>query len=320
MRATGTHVDAVLTNMSVAYPQAGNFVSDVLFPIVPVKKSTDKYFLYTKENLRTEDDERANGALANQAGFSLLGTDAINVIEYALREVVTQTDREDADKPIDPDEDNTWVLTEKILLGKEVRAATLAAATANYETGYSTTLVTTDQWSDYDNSDPIGDIETGREKVESGGVPTPNVVVVGITGWNKLKHHPSILERIKFSQIGVVTADLVAPIVDVDRVVVARATRNTAIQGAADSLSHVWSDDVVIAWVTPSPGKRRATYGYSFQTKKGRRRVFRYMAEGRGEGAQWIEVIENYDHKLVSVDNLSDKDSIAGYLIKDTVA
>ena len=45
------HVDAILTNISVAYMQKQeNFIANKVFPIVPVDKQSDKYFSYTKND------------------------------------------------------------------------------------------------------------------------------------------------------------------------------------------------------------------------------------------------------------------------------
>ncbi|NBO09074.1 MAG: hypothetical protein EBV30_06965, partial [Actinobacteria bacterium] len=43
------HVDAILTNISVAYIQEqAAYVASRIFPTVPVEKQSDKYFIYTK--------------------------------------------------------------------------------------------------------------------------------------------------------------------------------------------------------------------------------------------------------------------------------
>ena len=43
------HVDAILTNISVAYIQDQNyFIANKVFPSIPVEKQSDKYFKYTK--------------------------------------------------------------------------------------------------------------------------------------------------------------------------------------------------------------------------------------------------------------------------------
>ena len=54
------HVDAILTNISVAYLQrAENFIADKVFPVVPVDKQSDKFFTYDKNDwLRLQHHDR----------------------------------------------------------------------------------------------------------------------------------------------------------------------------------------------------------------------------------------------------------------------
>ena len=45
------HVDAALTNISVAYVQdASNFIASQVFPTIPVEHASDKYFIYTQDD------------------------------------------------------------------------------------------------------------------------------------------------------------------------------------------------------------------------------------------------------------------------------
>ena len=45
------HIDAILTNISVAYLQnTNNFIADKVFPVVPVDKKSNIYFKYTKDD------------------------------------------------------------------------------------------------------------------------------------------------------------------------------------------------------------------------------------------------------------------------------
>ena len=55
------HIDAILTNISVAYLQnTANFIADKVFPVIPVDKKSDLYFKYTKEDwFRDEAQRRA---------------------------------------------------------------------------------------------------------------------------------------------------------------------------------------------------------------------------------------------------------------------
>jgi len=57
------HVDAILTNMSIAFMQeADNFVASRAFPSVPVQKQSDKFFQYTQADFfRDNVQPRADG-------------------------------------------------------------------------------------------------------------------------------------------------------------------------------------------------------------------------------------------------------------------
>ena len=56
------HIDAPLTNISVAYLQAQtNFIAPRVFPVVPVDKQSDLYFTYTKNDW-FRDEAKPRGA------------------------------------------------------------------------------------------------------------------------------------------------------------------------------------------------------------------------------------------------------------------
>jgi hypothetical protein len=67
------HVDAILTNISVAYLQnQDNFIADKVFPIIPVDKKSDKFFTYTKNDwFRDEAQRRAPGTESAGGGYNL---------------------------------------------------------------------------------------------------------------------------------------------------------------------------------------------------------------------------------------------------------
>ena len=71
--STDVHVDAILTNMSVAYMQeAYAFVAARAFPTVNVNKQTDKYFTYSQADFfRDQVQRRADGTESAGTGYSL---------------------------------------------------------------------------------------------------------------------------------------------------------------------------------------------------------------------------------------------------------
>ena len=67
------HVDAVLTQISVGFMQsAEDFVADKVFPVVPVRKQSDKYFVYDRSYwFRSEMEKRAPATESAGGGWKL---------------------------------------------------------------------------------------------------------------------------------------------------------------------------------------------------------------------------------------------------------
>jgi hypothetical protein len=70
------HVNRPLTMISVAYMQdQAEFIADKVFPVVPVDKQSDLYYVYTKNDwFRDEAKPRAAGTESAGGGYNLSTT------------------------------------------------------------------------------------------------------------------------------------------------------------------------------------------------------------------------------------------------------
>lgn len=313
------HIDVALTNISLAYPNNG-MVGENLFPVVRVRKQSDLYYEFGREGWLPEDDYRAPGSEATEIPGLKVSTHPYFAREHALQIAVTDEERENADTPMSPDRDGTELVTSKILLKREQRMQQLVTATANYASGHSTTLAGTDQWSDYDNSDPIGDLKAGLRQVHSVLFMEPNTAVIPYEVMAVLEDHPDFIERIKYSQAGVITADIIASVVGLQRIIVPGLGYNSATNpNQTPTLAYLWGKDVVLAWVPPRAGLRTPAFAYEFNWRfpGGREQVVIRWRENRRE-SDIVRVKRRYDLKLIATDESGA--SIAGYLIKSAVA
>jgi len=112
------HIDRALTNVSVRYSNPA-YVGETMFPVVPVKKESDKYFVYGKEHYVQHGTLRADGAEANEFNWTV-STDTYSCEEYALKVPVTDREKSNADSPISPEIDATEMLTDAIKLDWEI--------------------------------------------------------------------------------------------------------------------------------------------------------------------------------------------------------
>lgn len=312
------HVDQVLTNISIAWPNNG-LVGERLLPSVPVRKQSDKYYIFGREGWLPEDDNRAPGSIANEVQGLAVSTDTYFAREHSLQIAVTDEERENVDSPLAPDRDATEMVTSKIMLGREVAIKTLVTTTGNYATGLSTTLSGAAQWNsaNYATSDPISDLRTGKSAVHAKIFMEPNVLVVPYQVMTALEDHPDFLERIKYSERAIFSPELLAAVLGFSSVVVPGVGLNTANPGATPTLGYLWGKDVIMAWVPPRPGLKIPAFGYEFTW--GTQYVDRWREEPRK--SDLIRASRRYDLKLTALGEGSDAGkSIAGYLIKAAIA
>jgi|DEB0MinimDraft_3_1074331.scaffolds.fasta_scaffold10952_3 hypothetical protein len=300
------HVDAILTNISVAYIQdQGNFIANQVFPSVPVEKQSDKYFKYTKGDwFRDEAQLRAPSTESAGSGYSL-STDTYSTSVYAFHKDVDDQVRANADNPLNPDRDATTFVTQRMLLRQEIDWNTNYFTTGIWDTdvvgGTDFTV-----WSNYTSSDPIEDIETGKSTMLTNTGFMPNTLVLGYDVFRQLRHHPDIVDRIKYTSSEVPAEGILSRLFGVDRVLVTRGIKNSGAEGAADSFAQIHGKNAALYYVAPSPGLLTPSAGYQF--------AWRGVSDGMGQNigisrfrmpelrADRIEAQMAWDYKVVSTD------------------
>ena len=263
--ATDVHIDTFLTNVSVAYVQAAtNYVHDQLFPVVPVEFQSDLYYTYSKADfLRDMVEERADGTESAGTGYTLSTTPYLCKV-YALHKQVTKRQRANADSVLKPDQDAATFLAQQMLIKRERQWADAYFKTGVW--GTSTTVDLGDRWDHSTGGDPIGLIETGIEKIAQECGMMPNCAVIGRNAWRILKHHSHVVDRYKHTSPESITTDMVARLVELDRIIVAKAIRNTAAEGATGAYSFIASTtDMLLAYVTDTPSLQMPSAGYTFE-------------------------------------------------------
>ena len=294
------HVDAILTNMSVAYMQeAYAFVASRAFPQVSVAKQTDKYFVYDQADFfRDQVQRRADGTQSAGTGYSLsTATYAAEV--YALHKDIGDQTRANADDPLDMDMDATRFLTQQMLIRQEVEWAASAFTTGVW----GSDVVPGTLW-DAANSTPIANIETAKNTVLTNTGYVPNTVIMSYKVFSALMDNADIVDRIKYTSQESVTEDLLARLFNVDRVLIMAGTYNTAANGATASYSQIGDKDVLVCYTPANPGLMVPSAGYTM--------VWNGVSSGMGtssaisrfrmeaEKADRIEIEAAWDTKIVS--------------------
>lgn len=304
--STDVHIDAILTNISVAYIQEqANFIANRVFPMVPVEKQSDKFFKYTKGDwFRDEAQLRAPATESAGSGYGL-STDNYSTSVYAFHKDVDDQVRANSDNPLNPDRDATTFVTQRMLLRQEIDWSSSYFTTgiwATDKTGGTDFTV----WSNYTSSDPIEDIEAGKSTMLTNTGFMPNTLVLGYDVFRQLRHHPDVVDRIKYTSSEVPAEGILARLFGIDRVLVTRAIKNSGAEGAADSFAQVHGKNAALYYVAPSPGLLTPSAGYQF--------AWRGVSDGMGQNigitrfrmpelrADRIEAQMAWDYKVVSTD------------------
>ena len=264
--ASSVHVNAPLTQISIAFLQSQDrFIARKVFPEVRVKKQSDRYFLYEKKQwFRSDARERAPGTESAGSGFTIDNTPNYFATVWALHTDVDDQTRANADAPIQPDRDATEFVTRGILMRQELewkaRYFTTSVWIGSTTGGDITPGIL---WSS-GGSTPIEDIRAQIIAVDIKTGFTPNKLILGAEVWSVLQDHPDFQERIKYTQTGILTTGLLAAILEIDEVLVAKAIEDTADEGATASHSYIFGKDALLVYAAKSPGIKTPSGGYTF--------------------------------------------------------
>lgn len=278
------HVNAPLTNISIAYLQSADaFVAAKVFPNIPVAKQSDAYFTYDRgEFNRDEMEERAPGT-ESAGGNYQIGNDTYYARNYAYHKDIADPVRANADSPINLDREAVEFVTRKGLLKREVVWATnyftagnpgdtwtwdIDGASSRSAALDPTSAANNDvvYWDDA-SSTPIEDVRLLKRYVlESTGF-MPNALTLGRPVFDALVDHPDIVGRLDRGQTqgpAQVNKDALAALFEVEEVLVMDAIKNTAKEGQTASHSFIGGKHALLSYRPQSPGLLTPSAGYTF--------------------------------------------------------
>lgn len=264
-------VEGPLRNVSIQYRNQ-RYIADRVFPIIDRIDPKAKIARYLKGAwFRDEAQIRGPGSRAVRGGYPV---DFISIAtdEYAFAKEVTDEDRRFAKSqnapPLMPDQDALEFCADKIDLKKEV--VTAAAVT----TGTWSSVAGEDAaglWSPNDATNTfVLDVLTRIETIRSNTGIMPNRMIIDHATYNKLKMNDALLERIQYTQTGVLTSALLAAMFDLEEIYIATTIKNTAVEtkaGTEFTTSNVWEKNAgkgsaFLYYAPRTPGLKVPSAGY----------------------------------------------------------
>ncbi len=314
-----------LANVSIAYRNR-SYIADRVFRILDNVDPKAKITRYLKGAwFRDEAGQRAPGTRSKRGSFPADYLD-INTKEWTFAKEVTDEDRRNARRqlapPLQPDIDAIEFATDKVDLKKEVRVADLIKTT-QWSGQAAGGEDAEGLWAPNDSTNTfITDVNTRIETIRSNTGLRPNVLLLDFGTYNALKQNDELLDRIKYTQRGILTADMIAAMFDLEEVLLGEAIKSTAKEkkdGTDWSKSNVWelnaNKGMAFLFYRPrSPGLKIPAAGYQA-------RVW-YIEEGNvaRKTTTWREPAEHQDVYEVAeeTDILCTGDDM-GFMWKDTL-
>ena len=307
------HIDRALTNISVAYLQdASAFIADKVFPIVPVKRQSDVFYVYNKGDFM-RDEAQVRGAGTESAGgdYGVEASTPYYCRKHAFHKDVTEEERANYDEPLDADTDAADFVSQKMLIRREMEWASKYFKAGVWGTEISGADTAgegqTIKWTS-PTSNPIKDVTDASVAMAGATSFKPNTLVLSPYAFNALKNHEDILDRIKYTQKGIVTTDLLATLFEVENVYVAWSVVNSAKKGAADAVDFIMGKNALLCYSATKPSLKKPSAGYIFAwtglegSGAYGNRIVRLPMDVLGLGTERIEGEIAFDAKQVCAD------------------
>lgn len=302
-------VDPVLTTIAQGYKNA-DFVGMSLFPSVPVQVRGGKILTFGKEDFAIYASARAPGANTKriQVGYT---SGSFALTDYSLEGTVPfELQQEASAVPgLDLGRASVMKVQNSIGLQLEKAQADLAILASGYaSTHKNTALSGTTLWSDLTNSDPIGDVEAGKEAIRADTGRRPNTMVIGPKVLKALRQHSKILDRIKYTGRDVPTPELLASLFGVSRVLVGDAIYTDAAGAFVD----VWGKNVVLAYTELASVADMGAPSYGYTYRLGGYPLVEVPYQDRN-AKSWVYPVTDSNAPVIA-------GATAGYLIQPAVA
>ena len=256
-------IDPILSTVAQGFQQ-NDLVGSALFPQVSVNQRGGNVITFSKEAFMLYGTQRAPGENTKRVRFGYTGA-PYALVDYSLEGVVpTETEQEAMAAPgIDMGNMAITSVASIMALRLEKAQADIARTAATYAASNKVTLSGTSQWSDYSGtSNPIKVIEDAKSAVRSQIGKRPNTIVMGSAVMDMLRAHPMIVDRMKYTGRDVATAEIMASLFGVERVLEGSAIWSTD----AGVITDIWGKDVVLAYTSTASVQSMGlpSYGYTY--------------------------------------------------------
>lgn len=312
MPAQNRHVPKALTDLSVKVMQDQSVfnIGTALAPIKNVTEKTDQYFKYNEgQQFRVNDSIRAPKAPAAEIDLTELSTTSYTMRRHSVKIAVSEEEKKTSDPAVDPELDAVEEITMALLRERELEVARVFFTTTSFSANITT--LSDGKWSqDTTTSTPIDDSDTALQGILQRTGQVANGLAMGRVTRDALKDNTDILDRVKWSERGIITDDILAAVMNIDKVHVGNTIHRTTDEGISATTNFMFNSQAIFFFNNPKPKIKSANLGITFAGIFGGQKpeMKRYFDDSRDSTI--IELDWMYSVDLVL--------SISGYMFNGT--
>jgi hypothetical protein len=150
----------------------------------------------------------------------------------------------------DPEGMAAELVTDIMLIDREIRVAAIAQNPNTYAASRRVALSGTSKFSDYTNSDPIGVIKAA---LSGTFIFRPNTMTTSQPVLDVLSSHPHIVNAVRGNVTGrgIVSREEIARLFNIKELLVGESYVNSARPGQAENIVPVWGNHISFTYVNP---------------------------------------------------------------------
>jgi hypothetical protein len=308
-RALVGSVDPILTTFATGYKN-GKLIGDIVAPRVTSLTESGTFMSLDKAGFKLYDTERAIRTRPGKidhfptSGTYICAEHSLSTALDVLKEIKV-AESYGANEVLKLKQRGIMLLNQALATTREKAIADVIMGTSYYDAGNRVALTGNDCWSDKSNSDPLGQIATGKTTARADMGLEPNTLVLGWASWQALKNHPAMLAKIKNSKNQFLTIEDAKEILDIEQIVVGPAVYATD----AGVFTDLWTDNAALIYL---PAEGELPEGVPVHTIQIFEIGYPVVSSEQDEMLWEASLFEKY-----AVKNISD---VNGYLISNTVA
>lgn len=245
------------------------FIANSVLPVLEVARANGEFGKFTiKELLKSPNTDRAPGG-GYARGTMQFEKDTFLTKEQGWEEPVDDNEAKNFIDYFDAELIATQRAIDIIQRAAEVRAATLIFNATTWTGSDLTTAVGT-EWSTVATSKPRDDVRAAKKKVWDGTGLIANTLIINHQVYENLIDSAQIIDRLKYAGFtdprpGLLGVAAIAEALNIEKVIVAGAPKNTAASGLAAVIASIWDDEfAMVCRTATSQDLREPCIGRTF--------------------------------------------------------